>query len=685
MEQRDSITSLKGIGEKYSALFSKLEIHSIGDLLEHYPNRYECYEEPIAIKNLVAYQINTIVATILDTGINQKFGHTVTTSFQAFDESGQVKITFYHMPFLKKTIQKGETYVIRGTLVEKRGALVFEHPKLIRVEDYEKQKGILQPIYSKTKGISDEILRKYIKQALKQIKLQDHLPTSMVHKSNLVKLDEAIEQIHFPQSEELLRKARQRLSYEEFFWFLLAIHYHKQYEQNKRKDPFIETAMIKRFEEALPFEMTAEQKKAWGELKADYESGIKSNRLLQGDVGCGKTLVAALAMLMCVENGKQTAFMAPTEVLATQHFHTISEYTQKYHLSFRPVLLTGMTPKKQKMRIKEDILMGVYNVVIGTHALIQEDLVFQNLGLVITDEQHRFGVKQRALLSSKGDDVHTLVMSATPIPRTLALILYGDLDISTIESLPSNRLPIKNCVVPISYRSTAYQFIQKQVAMNHQAYIICPMIQSGELDELENVLDYSKNLRELFPPQVRIETLHGKMKPGLKNEIMSRYANREIDILVSTTVIEVGINVPNATVMMIENAQRFGLATLHQLRGRVGRSDQQSYCIFVYSNGENESGKVPKRLEILNQSNDGFEIAAKDLELRGPGELAGTFQSGELAFRFADIYRDSHMLYQAFEDVKQILARDHQLSSDEFSALRRELENGYERRLINII
>jgi ATP-dependent DNA helicase RecG len=399
------------------------------------------------------------------------------------------------------------------------------------------------------------------------------------------------------------------------------------------------------------------------------------NRLIQGDVGSGKTIIALLALLKTVSNGYQGALMAPTEVLARQHMESFEDLISKFGLPFKPVLLVGSMTAKQKRDAYEKLQTGVANLAIGTHAVIQEKVVFKKLALVVTDEQHRFGVRQRETLADKGDYPHVLVMSATPIPRSLAIILYGDMHLSVIDELPANRLPRKNCVVGTGYRPTAYKFIQRQVEAGHQAYVICPMVEEGEDEDnkLENVIDYTAKLKEYLPDNIRIQYLHGKMRPGEKNSIMEAFSKHEIDVLVSTTVVEVGINVPNATVMMVENAERFGLAGLHQLRGRVGRGFAQSYCIFVSSK---EDSKTMERLEILNKSNDGFFIASEDLRLRGPGDLFGIRQSGDFDFELADIYQDGEILKMCSEFVDQLMLEDPELQKDDHISLKKYFESG---------
>ena len=421
----------------------------------------------------------------------------------------------------------------------------------------------------------------------------------------------------------------------------------------------------------MPYRLTNAQMRVWGELERDLKGHTRMARLVQGDVGSGKTILAFLAMIMTAENGYQSALMVPTEVLARQHYESLCTLLKENNLTeYNPRLLTGSTKAKERREIYASLEDGSCKMVIGTHALIQEKVQYKNLALVITDEQHRFGVRQRTALAEKGEPPNVLVMSATPIPRTLAIILYGDLSISVIDELPAKRLPIKNCVVDTSYRPKAYRFITRQVELGRQAYVICPMVEESEMIEAENVLDYTKILREHLPG-IRVEYLHGKMKGKEKNQIMEKFAAGEIQVLVSTTVIEVGVNVPNATVMMIENAERFGLAQLHQLRGRVGRGDRQSYCIMVNASGNKEKNR---RLDVLNKSNDGFYIASEDLKLRGPGDIFGIRQSGDLEFRLADIYTDAVTLKKVSEDVNRLLDRDEDLEEEENQELKKRLD-----------
>ena len=674
MQITDSVTSLKGIGEKSAKLLEKLQIYTIDDLLHHLPRDYEVFEDAVSCNELQEGMKNAMIGKILTAPKLLKFKHLTMLQFYAGEEDSKLRITIYNMPYLAKTLKPGTTYVFVGNVYRKGNSLCMDQPALYKPESYVQKLSQLQPVYVKTKGISNEALTKYIKTSLDEIKeTEEILPIEIVSKMKFVSHLEALKIIHMPENKAQLLLAKKRLAYEEFFYFLLSMNLLKEdIAGQKNTHPMIPVADTKRLIETLPYRLTESQQTVFHEIEKQMcEGDTTVNRLIQGDVGSGKTIVAFLCLLLCVANGYQGAFMAPTEVLAKQHYENVLEMIETYELPFKPALLTGSVTAAQKRKLKEAIEQGEYNLVIGTHALIQEDVLFQNLALVITDEQHRFGVAQRDKIAGKGESVHTIVMSATPIPRSLAIVLYGNLDVSTIKELPSNRLPIKNCVVGPGYRDTAHKFILEQVQKGRQAYVICPMVESGIMEELENVKDYSKQLTEKYGDAVRVSYLHGKMRPKEKNEIMESFARGEIDVLVSTTVIEVGINVPNATVMMVENADRFGLAALHQIRGRVGRGKEQSYCIFVDTKGSKAS---KERLDILNHSNDGFHIANEDLKLRGPGDMLGVMQSGDFVFRFADIYADSAMLLQASQDVKDLLKEDRQLSLPEHAQIKTRLQ-----------
>lgn len=672
MNKHTPIVEIKGVGEKTQALFRKLEIQTVGDLLAAYPKDYEVFQPSVMIDTLKPGDIAAVYARVTGIPNEKRVRKLSILNVLVADASGSLLLTFFNMPFLKKVLKQGGYYVFRGTVQRRGNCLFMEQPKLFSYEDYEKQTNTLLPKYTLTKGLTNLAFQKAIKRAISECVFEEEFyPPNIIHSNGLLSEKEAVELIHFPKDRKQLSEARKRLVFDEFFSFLYLLRQNKKFcEALKNPFPMFETADTVRFLEHLPFQLTKAQKKVWQEIRNDLNSPYCMNRLIQGDVGSGKTILAVLSLLMTVANGYQGALMAPTEVLAIQHFDTIQYYTKEYHLAFRPVLLVGSMTASEKKNAYRLIASGEANLIIGTHALIQAKVQYKSLALVVTDEQHRFGVHQREALSEKGNNPHILVMSATPIPRTLAIILYGDLQVSVVDELPANRLPIKNCVVNTSYRSKAYDFIAKQVAEGRQAYVICPQVEAGELEDLENVIEYTEKLRAALPSGIQISYLHGKMRPAEKNRIMEEFANQSIDVLVSTTVVEVGVNVPNATVMMVENAERFGLAQLHQLRGRVGRGEHQSYCIFISTS---EKSETMERLDILNKSNDGFFIASQDLKLRGPGDMFGIRQSGEFAFRMGDIYTDAAILQLASETIDKLISVDPELMLPEHGNLRRHL------------
>lgn len=664
MNRQTPIVEIKGVGEKTRKLFEKLSIYTVGDLLTHFPKDYETFEEPLMIADVSVGEVCAVRGMVVGIPNVKKIRNLTVLNVTVRDASGGMLLTFFNMPFLKTVLKSGGFYLFRGLVQTKGSAKVMEQPKIFTQEEYARQMSFIQPKYSLTKGLSDQALRKAMKQALTYYEFeQEYYPVWLMQQYKLMPYHEAMGSIHFPLDYETLLQARRRLVFDEFFEFLLVLRQNKELvRQLPNKYPMKEDAQVNRFLIELPFDLTKAQLHVWEEIRKDMSGSYCMNRLIQGDVGSGKTIVAVLALLLTVINGYQGAMMAPTEVLAVQHFETIQEYISQHSLPFVPVLLVGSMTARAKRQAYGLMESGEANLVIGTHAVIQDKVHFKNLALVVTDEQHRFGVRQREQLAQKGYFPHVLVMSATPIPRTLAIILYGDLHISIIDELPANRLPIKNCVVNTAYRPKAYEFIAKEVDAGRQAYVICPMVEEGELEDTENVTEYAQKLKAVLPVCVRVEALHGKMRPADKNRIMEEFAGHNIDVLVSTTVIEVGINVPNATVMMVENAERFGLAQLHQLRGRVGRGKYQSYCIFISAK---EKKETMQRLEILNHSNDGFFIASEDLKLRGPGDLFGIRQSGDFSFRVGDIYNDAGILKEASEAVEKILSRDATLSDRE--------------------
>lgn len=651
LDYTDSINVIKGIGDKTEKAFARLGIFTVRDLLEHYPRRYETFDKPIAISRIEEGLVTSIEASILSAPKVKRVRNLQITNVQVRDNTGIINLTWFNMPFLLNTLRMGSHYIFRGKVIRKNNAYVLEQPQIYSKENYYKLLHVLQPVYSLTNGITNKVISKAIKELHKNLDFAgDFVPRHIIKENNLIDRVKALKEIHFPSNYENMSKARERLVFDEFFLYTMEL---RRLKDNKNimnpqyvlKDSKACDKLIGQF----PYPLTNAQKRVWEEIKRDMISNITMNRLVQGDVGSGKTVLAILALLLAAENSCQSCFMVPTEVLAGQHYKTLTDTLASFNVAV--CLLVGSMTIKEKREAYEKIKNHQVDIIVGTHALIQEKVEYDRLGLVITDEQHRFGVKQREALMSKAGRPHVLVMSATPIPRTLAMILYGDLDISIVDELPAKRLPIKNCVVNTDYRPSAYRFIDNQISQGRQAYVICPMVDESEVMEAENVIEYVDRLREGLSPGVTVEYLHGRMKPKEKNQVMERFARGELQVLVSTTVVEVGVDVPNATVMMVENAEHFGLAQLHQLRGRVGRGIHQSYCIFICSSSSKEARE---RLEILNKSNDGFYIAGEDLKLRGQGDLFGIRQSGSMEFKLGDVFNDSVILKKASDAVKAL-------------------------------
>lgn len=675
------ITEIKGIGEKSQKLLNKLGIFHVEDMLEYYPRNYDVFEEPVFIRDIEEPGVYAIYGEVCGNVELIKKGRLQIVSALIKDYNGNgLKISWFNMPFLKTTLKRGTRFVFRGRIVFKQGSYHMEHPQMYSPAEYELKLKQMQPIYHLTAGVTNNFMVKSMRQALELIDIRhEYMPFEIRQEYKLMDYSEAIQKIHFPADQNEYVRARKRIVFDEFFFFILALKQLKtensiavndyRIENDKRTDTFIA---------ALPYKLTNAQRSVWEEIKSDMAGVRLMNRLIQGDVGSGKTIVALLALMNTVYGGYQGAMMVPTEVLARQQYESVCELFRKHNIDIKVGLLIGSLTAKEKREVYEGLYNGEIQIVIGTNAIIQEKAVYKKLALVITDEQHRFGVNQRKALSEKGENSNVIVMSATPIPRTLAIILYGDLDISVINELPANRLPIKNCVVNESYRENAYKFMEKEIKNGRQVYVICPMVEDGEGMEAENVTDYSATLKERFP-DFRIEMLHGKMKADQKNEVMEAFSKGQADILVATTVVEVGVNVPNSTVMLIENADRFGLAQLHQLRGRVGRGEYQSYCIMM-TNSKKED--TLKRLEIMNKSNDGFYIASEDLKTRGPGDLFGIRQSGELEFGLGDIFNDTNELKTASDCVKKYMDGDYDISNGEKAAMEKKLTE-YTRKCLN--
>ncbi|MDY5103508.1 MAG: ATP-dependent DNA helicase RecG [Agathobacter sp.] len=682
MQLNSAITTIKGIGEKTADSFAKMGVYTVGDILLRFPRTYVQYPimEAVDYISTLPEGMHAILARVKKAPVVRSGRRMQVT---VLDISGrgtdasmpgvQVQLIWYRMPYIKNSLKPGHEYVFYGKVITKNGRYLMEQPVIYEVEQYQTMEERFLPVYSLTAGITNNLMIKTIRAALTEdTLLAESLPSEVRQAYQLCEYNYAIKQIHFPDSMDTLITARKRLVFDEFFLFIMGMQYQREKKQREPnafsyQDPQFVQGLI----EKLPYELTGAQKKALAEVQENMAGAYVMQRLIQGDVGSGKTIVAFLAMAWTAHNGYQSAIMAPTEVLARQHYESYVKLCEEFGLDYPVVLLTGSMTAKEKRIAYERLAEEPNAMVIGTHALIQEKAWYSNLALVITDEQHRFGVRQRGVFAEKGTHPHILVMSATPIPRTLAIIIYGDMDISVIDEVPARRLPIKNCVVNTGYRPKAYSFITEQVRLGHQAYVICPLVEESESMEGENVTDYAKRIAAELPEDIRVGVLHGKMKNDKKNQVMEQFAANEIQVLVSTTVVEVGVNVPNATVMMIENADRFGLAQLHQLRGRVGRGDAQSYCIMINTSS---TKTAQKRLEILNQSNDGFFIASEDLKLRGPGDFFGIRQSGELAFQLADIYQDADMLKAASDAVREILEADPDLLQEEHLRLHDEME-----------
>ena len=664
MDLQTKVEELKGVGPKTAELLRSRGLCTAEDLALYYPSRYEKYVDLTAVSQSAENTECAVLLTVIGRGSSIRAKGRSICHFKAGDATGDCRITFFNMPYMVRNLPPGSQRVFMGTMKKSpRGLFYMEQPRVYTQDDYHDLEGTRQPVYPLFQGIKNRQISSLVRQVIDGLpEFPDYMPEKDRERMQLYPRDRAVRSIHHPLSMEDLGRARSRLIFDEFFEFILGIRKHREENESLRNDrPMTDSALPGELISKLPYPLTGAQKRAWEEIRRDLTGSFVMSRLLQGDVGSGKTILAFLSLLLCSANHRQGALMAPTEVLARQHMENLLELKREYGLPVNPVLLTGSVKGKARKEAYEKIASGEADIVIGTHALIQEGVNFRDLGLVITDEQHRFGVRQRENLAGKGSAVPVLVMSATPIPRTLAIIMYGDLQISVLDEMPSGRLPIKNLAIDSTQRRRIYRFIYGQLREGRQAYVICPEVEEGELTGLENVQDYTEKLRKIFPPEIRIDSLNGRMKPREKNDVMERFMRGETDILVSTTVIEVGIDVPNASVIAIENAERFGMSQLHQLRGRVGRGKWQSYCIFLFTPGAaggDDPGKKPRRLEILEKTNDGFVIAEEDLKLRGPGDLFGERQSGALGFVLADIYEDSTIMKKAAAYVDEVLTSE---------------------------
>ncbi len=663
------IRYIKGVGEKRAELFNKKGIYTVEDLLYYFPRSHEDRSEMKEIADCIEGETVCIGVTVFSPVKDVRVRRNMLISTMIVcDQTGALNVVWYNNKYVKGQFMTGDEYILYGKVTKNRGKIEMINP-VFEKKGAERFTGKIVPLYPLTGGLTQKILQSTMELALKEAgRLEEYIPEDIREQYHIAEINYAMHNIHFPQDFESYNIARERFVFEELLVLQLALSGHK--DENTVRDGVIfdDIHCVREFTDTLPFPLTNAQKRVLNEILKDCKSGKMMNRLVQGDVGSGKTAVAAAAIYTAVKNGHQAAMMAPTEILAVQHGETLHEFFKD--MGINVVLLTGSMKAKQKRLAYDMISSGAADVIVGTHAIIQKALEFKDLALVVADEQHRFGVEQRAKLAAKGNNPHMLIMSATPIPRTLALILYGDLDVSVIDELPPGRKPVKTYAVGESMRKRIYAFLEKNIKEGMQAYVVCPLIEETEKSDLQNAENLAEKLGQIFP-SFRIGLMHGKMKPQLKEEVMDEFVRGEINILVSTTVIEVGVNVPNANMMIIENAERFGLSQLHQLRGRVGRGGEQAFCILL-AHGNNDVTK--KRMETMCISNDGFYISEQDLKLRGPGDFFGTRQHGLPEMKIANLFEDRDILAVSQTAAKQIMEEDPKLQSKKYAPLKRRAD-----------
>ncbi|MGE4215296.1 MAG: ATP-dependent DNA helicase RecG [Anaerotignaceae bacterium] len=683
MQLSSSVSEVHNIGKQRLLYLNNMGIFTVEDLIEHFPREYDDRSDIKTVSDLVPNEVNTFIGTIDGNADTMRIKNMVITKAKITDETATVNVVWYNQPYLKNTFKSGQQYIFTGKYQHSYGKKQVISPEYEGLDKGELLSGgRIIPVYSTTSGISQKIFRALIKDTLEKTKNQliDFIPKSIRMENKLCDRNFAVHNIHFPEDDNSFFIARRRLVFEELFVLQTSLLKMKTAVTEGRRGVILKNSEAeKEITEAIGFKLTNAQKKVIDEIKADFSSGKVMNRLVQGDVGSGKTAVAIITAFIAIKEGFQAALMAPTEVLAKQHYYSFKAVFQKFGINV--IFLSGAMKKKEKIEVLNAIKDGSAQMIIGTHAVIQKGVEFNHLGFVVTDEQHRFGVNQRIVFSRKGDNPHVLVMTATPIPRTLALILYGDLDISIIDELPPGRQEIDTRAVNTGYRSRIYTFIKKELDKGRQAYVVCPSIEESEKRETEAVMEYAKKLMDDEFRDYKVAILYGKMKNDEKQAVMEDFANGKINVLVSTTVIEVGVNVPNATIMLIENAEMFGLSQLHQLRGRVGRGSEQSYCILV---SDSKNKVTVERMKVMQKTRDGFVISETDLRLRGPGEFFGTRQHGLPMLKIANLYKDMDILKESQAAAMKIIEQDNNLDHEDNSLLKEKTRRFFENREIGI-
>ncbi len=664
------LTDLSGVGEKRKIVFSLLGINSVYDLLFAFPVRYQDRSEFVSIDSLCEGMEVCVKATLKNRIKNIRVRKSMLISQgNVFDESGEIGVVWYNNRFMEKTLRSGTEYIFFGKISKNQNKLVLSNPTVETLKNEKAFTGKILPVYKSTKGITQKVMQKAVWEALEKFSglLPEILPLNIRQKFNLMGIVDAVKNVHFPETEENALRARRRFVFEELFLFQAGLYKMRTVEVNGGK--IYKTINSEGFYEKLEFTYTNAQKKVSEQIKLDFKSGKAMKRLIQGDVGSGKTAIALEGIYLTAQNGMQSALMAPTEILARQHYLKAREIMP--HLKIE--LLTSSVKKSEKMRIIEATKSGECDVLIGTHALIEPDVTFKNLAFVVADEQHRFGVRQRQKLIEKGENVHLMVMTATPIPRTLAIIMYGDLAVSVIDELPPGRQQIKTYLVGESMHERIYNFIKKQAQSGGQSYVVCPMVEESDTQNLKAAVEYSNILSQKLKP-LKVGLLHGKMKETEKVSVMESFKNGDFDVLVSTTVIEVGVDVPNASLMVIENAERFGLSQLHQLRGRVGRGSRESFCILV---ANTKSQETISKLRVIESSTDGFYISEQDLLMRGPGDYFGTRQSGLPPLKNSNPVSEVELLYKTKEAWEMIVNRTLEIDDTEMELIDFGIKNMY--------